>query len=165
MTHPTRTQSTSSLSALFTSEVPSYPTSTLPSPLFYNSGDSEGEEGSDDELIYPHEYGDSDDSQYDTEDGDIAVLYGSTIDLGLTYPAGINPLEGEDPGCLNFTNFDDVPVGLRKAWVEQWGVGGGDDDNDEDDVENHKIETATVGRVFRANSVTLVDVDEQQVNV
>ncbi|KAF3220733.1 hypothetical protein TWF192_000195 [Orbilia oligospora] len=150
MTHPTRTQSTSSLSALFTSEVPLYPTSTLPSPLFYNSGDSEEEEEGDDELIYPHEYGDSDDSEYDTEDGDVAVLYGSTIDLELIYPAGINPLGGEDPSCLNFTNFDDVP---------------GDDNNDEEDVENHKIETATVGRVFRANSVTLVDVDEQQVNV
>ncbi|KAK6519897.1 hypothetical protein TWF506_000192 [Arthrobotrys conoides] len=159
MANLSRTQSTSGLSALFTHEVPSHSTSAPLSPLFYTSGDSE-EDG--DELLYPHEYEDSeDDSQDDTEDGDIAVLYGSTLNLGL----GINLLGGEDASCLNFTNFDDVPVDLRKAWVEQWGVGEGDDENEDEDLGNHKIETAKVGRVFRANSVTLVDVEEHEVNV
>ncbi|RVD85939.1 uncharacterized protein DFL_004240 [Arthrobotrys flagrans] len=162
MSSPAHIQCTSSLSSLLATEIPSYPTSRTHSPLFYTSEDSEDN----DELIYPHEDGDSEnDSLEDTEDGDAAVLYGSTFDLGSTYSASINLLRDEDASCLNFTNFDDVPVDLRKAWVEQWGFIEGDDENDGDDLENHEIETATVGRVFRANSVTMVDVEEHKFNV
>ncbi|KAK6348574.1 hypothetical protein TWF718_006362 [Orbilia javanica] len=179
MANPTFTRSTlsSRLTTPLTLEIPSYPTSRACSPLFYTPNDSQEEEGADDEeeeendeLIYPHEYGDSEDDIFeDAEDGDVAFLYGSALDQGPTYSAhlsGFNFLGDEDINYLNFTNFDDVPVGLRKAWAEQYRlVEGGDDIDEEDDLENHKIETATVGRVFRANSVTLVDIEEHELNV
>ncbi|KAK6501923.1 hypothetical protein TWF481_009742 [Arthrobotrys musiformis] len=171
MSNPTNTlspsprdQSPSSSHPLLTIEIPPHPTSTIPSPLFYTSDDS-GADDEGDELIYPHEYGDSEDDSHDeTEDGDIAVLYGTSLNLGLAYPAGIDPLEDQNPRSLRLiTNFDDSPVGLRKGWAEQYvGFEEGDEGNDDEDSENLKVEIATVGRVFRANSAALVDINIEE---
>ncbi|KAK6519413.1 hypothetical protein TWF281_003247 [Arthrobotrys megalospora] len=138
---------------LLNTNLPSYHLPAAVSPPFYASDNDE-------ESIYPDEHRDPQDYEYDsTGEGDIAVLHCSTFDITSGYPRATTAEDGNS-SCLLFTHFDDVPVDLRSAWVEQFGVDEGYE-GDADDSEIHEIEIATVGRVIPANTAAVVNVDGQ----